>query len=112
MTSEQARSIVGILLAAYPNAAIEQESVDLYTAQFAKLGSETAAGSTVQEFIDNAATFPTIAEFRASYLRHLQREQDEAARQRGLAEGPGAPPPLEWHAMMERVNRGELVRDL
>jgi hypothetical protein len=112
MTEDDARSIVAVLNAAYPKAALEPETVDLYTAQFARLGSVSAATETIQQLIDSSSEFPTLAEFRKLYLSTLKREQEEAVRERGLAEGPGAPPPPEWHAMMKRINRGELVRDL
>jgi hypothetical protein len=105
MKYEDAEKLVIVLVAAFPRATLEEESVALYASQFSKLDSFPTGQRTVQFFIDRGREFPTVAEFRAQYNRYRKEELDHESLTRGLPEGDVAQEvPGEIRRFIERVD--------
>ncbi len=71
--------IVAWLVAAFPNVALEEHSVDLWVRLVGSLKDTEAATKTALEYATNGEKFPTFPEFRRSYLRLKQRTTEGVA---------------------------------
>jgi DNA-directed RNA polymerase subunit F len=63
MPTEQTKDIVARLIDAFPQTAMREQTVAIYTARLNDLDNE-AASQAVDDLIETSTTFPTIAEVR------------------------------------------------
>lgn len=72
----EARAVVGALVSGFPQAKIPRETVELFTAQIAKLQSFEAATKAVEGLLLSQAWFPALAVFREAYGIEAKRIHD------------------------------------
>lgn len=103
MKTAEARALVTLLAAGYPNVALERASFDVYVAALAHCGSATLGKRVVEGFISNSPRWPSVAALLAAYNEEAQKERKRRAEAVGLPEPEGGPPPPEAVAELKRI---------
>jgi hypothetical protein len=101
MIREEARALVGVLIAAYPNANLEQATVDLYARHF-ETWDFSVGSEAIHDWVLESQWFPTIAELKAVYDRRASWISTGSLKELEEAKGPRELPP-EVHALLERM---------
>jgi hypothetical protein len=85
MTGQQAGDVLALLVAAFPDAALDDESSSFFVSEIARLADYEAALDAATLCAREARKFPSLAEFRQTY-----RTRSEARRpMRALEESSG-----------------------
>jgi len=109
MTPDEAKTVVALLIAAYPHDGIEQETFDLYAAALERLRDPAAAQEAVRRLVLQTHRFPTIATIMGAYQEQRElriQEQRQLEQREADARAITAPPEVR-----ERM-RSWAVRDL
>lgn len=106
MNPADALKIARRLLAAFPQATLDEPQTSLFISEIALLANTTVANAATDRIVRTSDRFPTIAEFRAQY-----RANNEAARRPALPPETGRDGIPEWiHVWFWQMQRTRTER--
>lgn len=103
MTAPQAGALLKRIRSAFPLALVEEDTIRLYVEKL-KMMEHDLATAAVDDLVDAARGFPTIAELREAYWRHYRRAVEAREHERRELE-ERCPPPPEALEMIARIGR-------
>ncbi len=110
MERTQAKALVAILVAAYPQVVLEPESVEVYVSAIADLADAKVAAEVVHATIYHSPKFPPISDIVWSYRQMRSRPSGEAIRQ--IEQADRVPPPPEAVEAIRNLGRKWASRPL
>lgn len=72
MTRDDALTVLGLLNAAFPSEALEEQTVAVWIAILAEMADAEAATNAALAIVKNGHKFPSIADFRQIYRVHVE----------------------------------------
>lgn len=102
MTPAQAKSVVGVLVAAFPSERVSTASVETFSRSLLDLDYADAQQAT-QRLILTCGRLPAIRDIREAIVSVTRSRQTSLADTRGLAEAERTPPPAGFLELGERL---------
>ena len=105
----EAKTLVAMLLAAYPRETLEPASVEVYAAALAEMGDAVTGREAVATIVRSSPKFPSISEIRSTYLTIRERTQPTPLTlgwKREMPE-PGSVPHRQMEALAKGRDRAE-----